>query len=113
MAVCVRASVVARHSSGHGDMVRVFFLLESRRGNGTKLFTSLKHNPVGKQGDTLYFLHVQRVLNFNNNLNRKPLEVYYMAFYTLIINYYHIKRSPATERLCGTLSNIAFKLNAI
>lgn len=102
VAVRVRASVVTRHSSGHGDIVRVFFLLESRRGNGTKLFTSLKHNPVGIRRDTFYFLHVQRAHNFNNNLNGKPLEVYYMAFYTLIMNYYHIKRSPATECLCST-----------
>lgn len=36
-----------RHNCGQGDIVRVFFLFESRRGNGTKFFTSLKHNPAG------------------------------------------------------------------
>lgn len=35
-----------RHSQGHAVIVRMFFLLESLRGNGTKLFTSLKHNPA-------------------------------------------------------------------
>lgn len=41
-----QVGVSAKLSRGQGDIVRVFFLFESRRGNGTKLFTSLKHNPV-------------------------------------------------------------------
>lgn len=72
-AVQVGASV--RHSLGHGDIVRVFFLLESRRGNGTKLFTSLKHNPVSKRQKQSVFLHMQHVHNSNSKLNRKPLKV--------------------------------------
>lgn len=46
----------------YGDIVRVFFLFESRRGNGTKFFTSLKHNPVGKRVKTI-------CLNLNNKVN--------------------------------------------
>lgn len=42
----VQVGASAKQSRGQGDIVRVFFLFESRRGNGTKLFTSLKHNPV-------------------------------------------------------------------
>lgn len=46
--VCVvQVGASAEQSRGQGDIVRVFFLFESRRGNGTKLFTSLKHNPAG------------------------------------------------------------------
>lgn len=46
---CLRGweGCVTSHWENHEDIVRVFFLLESRRGKGTKLFTSLKHNPVG------------------------------------------------------------------
>lgn len=42
----VQVGASAKPSCGQGDIVRVFFLFESRRGNGTKLFTSLKHNPA-------------------------------------------------------------------
>lgn len=42
----VQVGASAKLSCGQGDIVRVFFLFESRRGNGTKLFTSPKHNPA-------------------------------------------------------------------
>lgn len=51
LAVCCAVwGIWVRHSQGHAVIVRMFFLLESRRGNGTKLFTSLKHKPVGPRG---------------------------------------------------------------
>lgn len=45
-----RQALSIRHQ---GDIVRVFFLLESLRGNGTKLFTSLKHNRFHSSRDSV------------------------------------------------------------
>lgn len=60
----VQVGVAAKLSCGQGDIVRVFFLFESRRGNGTKLFTSPKHNPAGtmRKFIVLLLLHIITVL---------------------------------------------------